>query len=116
MGLKGFPHFQEALWQSSEEEHHLSNLISLLVPSLALHPHQEEGSQKEGVLGFHPVLKLLQDVSQARAQLECELVQETWEWFKDMMIGISNWPGDMRGSEHGWWNRQMPLSRGSFPS
>ena len=30
-------------------------------------------------LGFHPALKLLQDANQARAQLECELVQETQE-------------------------------------
>ena len=31
----------------------------------------------EGGLGFCPALKLLQDTNQARAQLECALVQET---------------------------------------
>ena len=61
MGLKVFHYFWEALWQSSEEEHHLSDLILLLVPSLAPHPCQEEGIQKEGGLGLHPALKLLQD-------------------------------------------------------
>ena len=35
MGLKAFPYFQEALWQSSEEEHHLFDLILLSVPSFA---------------------------------------------------------------------------------
>ena len=76
MGLKVFLHFWEALWQSSGEEHNLSDLISLLVPSLASNPHQEEGIQMEEGLSFHPALKLLQDVNQARAQLECELAQE----------------------------------------
>ena len=79
MGLKVFPHFQEALWQSSEEEHCLSNLISLLVPSSSPYPCQEEGTKAEGGSGFHPALKLLQDVNQARAQFEYELAQETQE-------------------------------------
>ena len=75
MGLKVFPNFQEALWQSSEEEHNLSNPLSLSVP----YPYQEEGTQTEGGLGCHLAFKLLQDVNQARAQLECEFVQETQE-------------------------------------
>ena len=79
MGLKVFPQFQEALWQSSEEEHCLSDPISLSIPILALHPYQEEGTQTEGGSGFHPALKLLQDANQARAQLEYEFVQETQE-------------------------------------
>ena len=79
MGLKVFPHSQEVLWQSSEEEQHLSNQILLLVPLSASHPHQEEDMQKEGELGFHPSLKLLQDINHARTQLESELAQETQE-------------------------------------
>ena len=51
----------------------------IVSPFLAPHLHQEEGTQREGGLGFHPALKLLQDVNQARAQLECELVLETQE-------------------------------------
>ena len=102
MGLKVFPHFQEALWQSSKEEHCFSDLIVLSDPSLAPHPCQEEGTQMEGGLGFHPALKLLQDVSQARAQLEYELVQETQElvWrYYDRQIKLA-----MR---HERWQAQM---------
>ena len=76
---KVFPHFQDALWQSSEEMHCLSDPIWLLVSLSAPHHHQEEGTQMEGGLSFHPALKLLQDVNQARAQLEHELAQETQE-------------------------------------
>ena len=50
------------------------NLILLLVPLSAPNPCQEEGTQMEEGLGFHPALKLLQHVNPARAQLECELV------------------------------------------
>ena len=71
MGWKVFPHFQEALWQSAEQEHHLFKLISLSVTSSASPPHQEVGTQMEEGSGFHPALKLLQDVNQARAKLEC---------------------------------------------
>ena len=77
MGLKVFPYFQEALWQSSEEEHHLSDPMSLSVPSLVSPPHQEEGTQMEEGSGFHPALRCLQNINQARAQLKCELAQET---------------------------------------
>ena len=55
-GLKAFPFFKEALWQSSEEEHCLSNLILLSVPLSAFPPHQEEGTQMEERSGFHPAL------------------------------------------------------------
>ena len=60
--------------QSSEEENHLSNLILLST----LYAHQEEDNRMEEGLGFHPALKGLQDINQARVQLECELAQETW--------------------------------------
>ena len=78
-GIESVSPFLRGSWQSSEEEHCLSDPISLLVPSLAPHPHQEEGVQMEEGLGFNPALKLLQDVNQVRAQLECEFVQETQE-------------------------------------
>ena len=79
VGWKVNLHSLEVLWKSSEEEHHLSDPISLSIPLSALHPCLEEGTQMVGGLGFHPALKLLQDANQARVQLECELVQETQE-------------------------------------
>ena len=79
MEFKVFPHFQEALWQSSEDKHCLSDLISLSIPLSAPHPYQEEGTQTEGDSGFYPSLKLLQDGNQARGKLKGELDQETQE-------------------------------------
>ena len=52
-GLDKYPHFPEILWKSAEEEHCLSNLISLLVPTLAPPTHLEEGTQTEGGSGFY---------------------------------------------------------------
>ena len=73
------PHLPEILWESSEEEHCLSDPISLSVPMSAPPPHLEEGTQTEGGSGYHPALKLLQDANEARAKLEYELIQETQE-------------------------------------
>ena len=36
-------------------------------------------------------------------------------WLEETMTGRSHWPGDMRGSDHRWLNRQMPLFKRSFP-
>ena len=49
--------------------------------SLPIAPHScwEEGSQMEEGSGFQAALKWLQDINQARAQLECELALETQE-------------------------------------
>ena len=38
--------------------------------------HQEQGTQMEKELGYHPAFQQLQDFKQARVQLECELGQE----------------------------------------
>ena len=104
IGFKDVPYLPEFLWDSLEEDHHLSGPISLLIPlpapalllevctqtkgGLDSHPActQTEGrlgchpasTQTEG-LGYHPSLKLLWEASQARAQLEYELIQETQE-------------------------------------
>ena len=91
-GEESTPHLPEILWEGSAEEHHLSDLTSLLVPMFAPSSHLEEGTQTEGGSdhhptnthteggsGYHPSLKLLQDTNQARAQLEYELIQETQE-------------------------------------
>ena len=103
-GLKMYPHLPEFLWDRLEEEHHLSSPISLSIPlpapalllkvctqtegrldsqpacneiegGLGCHP---ACTQTEG-LGYYPSLKLQWEANQARAQLECELIQETQE-------------------------------------
>ena len=86
------PPHPEFLWDSLDEEHHLSNPFSLSVSPLAPPPQLEESTQAEGGLGchpssiqtdgrlgYHPSHKLLWETSQARAQLEYELIQETQE-------------------------------------
>ena len=52
--LETYPHLPEILWEGSEEEHHLSDPISLLVPMLAPPLHLEEGTQTEGESDCHP--------------------------------------------------------------
>ena len=52
VGLKVFPHCPEVLWQSSEEEHYLSDPVSLSVPSSTLLPHQEEDTQMRKIWVF----------------------------------------------------------------
>ena len=110
VGLKVYPNSQEVLWESSEEEHYLSELIPLLIPLLALHPCQEEGTQTEGGLAFHPALKLLQDCNQARAQLECELVQETQELAQRYN---NKWIKQARRHER-WWAQMIEQTDATF--
>ena len=76
VGLKVYPIPERFYGKASEEEHCLSDLISLLIPSSALLPHQEQGTQMEEELDYHPALQWLQDFNQARIQLECKLGQE----------------------------------------
>ena len=103
-GLEMYPNLPEFLWVSSEEEHlsfwsHLSVILSPAPSSLLEVCTQSKGgldshpasTQTEGGLGCHPAgtlteglgyypsLKLLQEASQAWAQLECELIWETQE-------------------------------------
>ena len=88
--LETYSHLPEILWESSEEEHCISDLNSLSVPMLAPPLCLEEGTQMErgpgyhpvitqmeGGSGHHPALKLLHDANQARVQLEYEFIQET---------------------------------------
>ena len=88
--------------------------IPLLVPSLPPHFHQEQGSQIEEGLIFHPALKQLQCINQARVQLECELAQEAQgltRKYNDQQIRLARkhekwWPGLLK--------RQTLPSRSSF--
>ena len=68
-GLQIYPILVETLWESSEEEHHLSpfyhcqSLSSPLVPI-------DTSAQTEEVLSFSLALRQLQEATQAKAQLE----------------------------------------------
>ena len=114
------PYLPEILWESSEEEHYLSDPISLSVPNVGpsstfRRGHQEEGMQMEGGSGYHPALKLLQDINQARAQLEYELIQETQEFAERYE---HKWAKHVRRHArrgHRWLIRPMPPSRRYFP-
>ena len=76
IGIKVYPYTWEVLWESSEEEHHLSNPMSLLIPSSTLLPHLEEGTQTGKESGYNPALWQLQDFQVARMQLECKLNEQ----------------------------------------
>ena len=71
--LKVYPHSQEVSWKSSEEEHCLSDPVSLLIPLSDLLPNEEQGTQMEEELGYHPAIQWLQDFNQAKIQLDCGL-------------------------------------------
>ena len=76
MGYRTYPLFQEVLWKCSKESCHLSNPVSLSMPSPDPPPCLEDGIQTEGKLGYTPALQHLQDFNQARAQLESEQSEE----------------------------------------
>ena len=114
-GWKQTPHLPGILWESSEEEHHLSDLISLSVPMSVPPQCLEEGTQMEegpgyhpastqmdGGAGYHPALKLLQSTNQARVQLEYELIQETQELAERYK---HKWAKQAR--RHARWQTQM---------
>ena len=113
--LKVFLHFQEAFWQSSEEEHCLCNLISLFVPLLAPHPHQEEGTQTEGGSGFHLPSSFYKMSIKPELSWGVSWSRKHRRWLKDMMIGRSNRAGGMKGGKHRWLSRQMPPCTMYFP-
>ena len=68
--LKVYPFLQEALWESSKEDHHLSDHILLLVPPSSFSPHHEESSQTKEDPSLSPTLTWLQHITQAKAQLK----------------------------------------------
>ena len=90
-----YPHVPVFLWDGLEEEHHLSDPISMSVTLPTPPPQLEEGTQTKGGLDSHPasiqteggqatinLSKLLQDNTQAWAQQEYELTQEAQELAK----------------------------------
>ena len=60
----------ETLWESLEEEHHLSLPLPLSVPIISSHSNRDKSAQTEEVLGFSLSLRQLQAVTQAKDQLE----------------------------------------------
>ena len=74
---------KEALWKSSLEEQHLSSLVSFslqpLAPATSLSTYKERGLQTNERLDFSTVLRQLQVVTQAKSQLEQELLHEQCE-------------------------------------
>ena len=113
--LKVFLHFWEALWQSSEEEHHLSNPISLSVPSLAFHPHWEEAPRQREDWAFTQPSSFYKTPIKPELSWNVSWLRKHRRWLKDMTIHGSNRPGGMRGSKHEWLSRQMPPFRRYFP-
>ena len=76
--LKFYPIHQEMLWESSEEDLHLSDPILLLGPPSPFFIHQEESSGTEEGPSLSLALVQLQSMTWVRAQLEQELAHE-WE-------------------------------------
>ena len=67
-------------------------------------PYQEEGSQMEEGLGFHPTLKWFQSINQARAQLEYDLAQEAQVitknvWWSTDQVGQEVWETESTDSQ-----------------
>ena len=81
--LKVYPFFPEAFWESSEEDHHLSDLVLVSVPPSSFPPHQEESSQTEEGPSLIPALMGLQSITQAKAQLKWELAHRMATKHKD---------------------------------
>ena len=91
-----------------KEEHCLSDLILLSVPSTASHPHQEEGTQTAERLGFHPALTLCKISIRPEPSWNVNYPRKHRVWLTDMTIGGSSWPGGMRDGKHKWPNMQAP--------
>ena len=62
--IKVYPFLWEALWESSKEDHCLSDLVLLSVPPSSFSPHQEESSQTEKGFSLSLTLTRLQIITQ----------------------------------------------------
>ena len=114
VGLKVFPHSWEVPWQNSEEEHHFSDPVLLLVPSSTLLPHQEKGTQAEKESGFHQPSSSYKISIKPGFSWNVSWARTHKSWPKDMTIVGSHWLGNMRGSEQRWPKRQMQPFKKSF--
>ena len=78
-GLTVYPPTPEVLWHSTEDKHCLSDPFSLSVGASGLHPDQDESTQINSELGYHPTFQWLKDYQQVRIQQTCKLSQEAQE-------------------------------------
>ena len=69
-GLKSYPFLMETLWESSEEEHHLSHPLPLSVPIISSHSNRDMSVQTKETLGFSLALRQLQEATKAKVQLD----------------------------------------------
>ena len=65
--LNVYPLLWEALWESSKEDHHLSDPVLLLVPPSSFPPHQEDHSQTKEGPSLSPALTWLQSITCTKA-------------------------------------------------
>ena len=72
-GLKIYPVLMETLWESSEEEHHLSPPLPLSVLIISSHSNRDASMQTKEVLHFSLALRQLQEATQAKTQLNWRL-------------------------------------------
>ena len=77
-GLTVLSFTEEALWERAVEDHHLSSLVLLSVPAASSHTNRDETLQTEEALGFSVALRQLHIITQAKSELEWELLLE-WE-------------------------------------
>ena len=115
IGLKVFPHFWKALWQRSEEEHCLSDLISLSVPCWPLIPIKKRAPRQMEDQAFTQPSSFDKMSIKPELSWSVSWSRKYMSWLEDMTIGKSSWPRDMRGGEHRWSNRQMPFFKKLFP-
>ena len=94
-GLKVYPFFQDTLWESFKEEHHLTDMILLSVslsppsPSRRRLPHR-------GRIWLSPSLTV---VARCQPGNYWELAHEMQGLLGSTKIGRSGWPGSMTNGE-----------------
>ena len=106
-GYITYPLYQEVLWKCSEEPCHLSNPVSLSMPSPATPPCLEEGIQMEERLGHNPALQCLEDFNQARVRRLRSLII-------NIMLGKTKWREDMSRNGKEWARKETIPSKKCF--
>ena len=107
-GLKMYPFFQK-----SEEEHHLSNPILLLVPSLPPILIEKKAPRQRKDLAFTWPYSGCKASTRQESSWNRSWPMKYRDWLGSMKIDGSGWPGGMRNGEPRWLKRQMLPSRRS---